>query len=69
MSDENTDVEARARDMGWSPRDSWRGKAEDWIDAETFVKRGTEILPILRAKSRGSSDECPNVFQAFSAIK
>ena len=37
-----------AASMGWSPKDRWRGDPEEWVDADTFVRRGKEIMPILR---------------------
>lgn len=37
-----------AESQGWVPKDKYRGNETDWVDAETFVKRGREILPILR---------------------
>lgn len=45
-------VEDRARDMGWRPKEEFKGDDSRWVDAETFVKRGEEILPILKANSR-----------------
>lgn len=45
-------VEDRARDMGWRPKDEFKGDDTKWVDAETFVKRGEEILPILRATAK-----------------
>lgn len=45
-------VEDRARDMGWRPKEEFKGDESRWVDAETFVKRGEEILPILKANSR-----------------
>jgi|SRR3972149_5880841 len=33
---------------GWKPLDQYNGPEERWVDAETFVKRGREINPILR---------------------
>jgi len=41
-----------ATSMGWSPLEGWRGDPEKWIDAETFVARGREVLPILRANNK-----------------
>lgn len=49
-------LEARARDMGWAPKDKWKGNPSQWISAKEFVKRGEEILPILRANSRRSDE-------------
>jgi hypothetical protein len=56
MSEENvtsneashSDVEHEASTQGWVPKERFRGNEADWVDAETFVKRGREILPILR---------------------
>ncbi len=50
MSEENVEVnqiEKEARLMGWVDKDEYRD-GEHWVDAETFVKRGKEINPILR---------------------
>ena len=37
-----------ATGQGWVPKEKFKGNDEDWVDAPTFVKRGREILPILR---------------------
>lgn len=46
------DTEARARAQGWVPKEEFRGPAEKWRDADEFVRRGEEELPILRERSR-----------------
>jgi len=46
--DTSLSVEEKALEMGWSPKEKWRGDPEKWVDAADFVKRGEEILPILR---------------------
>jgi len=46
------DTETRARAMGWAPKEEFRGDPERWVDAETFVKRGEEELPIVRERLR-----------------
>jgi len=55
MSEENVisnevapEVVREAESQGWVPKERYRGNESDWVDAETFVKRGREILPILR---------------------
>jgi len=56
MSDEanavQVQVEKEARTFGWVPREEFRGSDAEWADAESFVKRGKEINPILRANNR-----------------
>ena len=37
-----------ASSQGWVPKDKFKGDEKDWVDAQMFVKRGREILPILR---------------------
>ena len=43
-----SEIELEAARMGHIPLDQWRGDPEDWTDAEAFVKRGREIMPMLR---------------------
>ncbi len=38
-----------AREMGWTPKEKFRGDPEKWVDAETYVERGEHVLPIVRA--------------------
>lgn len=45
---EVSEVEQEARHQGWVPKDEFRGKESDWIEAEVFVQRGKEINPILK---------------------
>lgn len=40
--------EQEASAQGWVPKEQFRGSESDWVDAETFVRRGKEIMPILR---------------------
>jgi hypothetical protein len=62
-------IEERAKEMGWAPREEWRGDPERWIDAEQFVHRGEEILPILRSTNRKLQDEVAALKNEVSATK
>ena len=55
MSERNWEEEARAE--GWVDKGSWKGDPAKHIDAETFVKRGEEILPIVTAKNRKLAEQ------------
>lgn len=48
---------AKARDMGWIDRESFRGDASEFIDADEFVSRGEKLLPILKANNRKLAGE------------
>jgi hypothetical protein len=47
--------------MGWAPKEEFRGDPDKWIDAETFVKRGEEFMPILKASNRKLQAELAEV--------
>lgn len=49
---EQTDYESLARRDGWRPKEEWTRDPDRWVDAKTFVERGTTILPIVTAKNR-----------------
>lgn len=52
MADENVQAEQEAREMGWVPQEEWRGEAEKWVDAQTFIQRGEHVIPILRKTNK-----------------
>lgn len=37
--------------MGWLPKEQFRGPESSWIDAEAYVERGNNIMPILKANN------------------
>jgi hypothetical protein len=45
------DWEAEAAAFGWVPKDQFKGDPERWRPAEEFVRRGEEILPIVRKQN------------------
>lgn len=45
-------VEARARAMGWTPKDEFKGDPAKWRDAGEFVERGENLLPLVKAQNK-----------------
>lgn len=45
-------AEAEAREMGWQGPENFKGDPALFVDAETFVKRGKEFIPFLKASNR-----------------
>ena len=72
-------VEQEARSQGWVGKEEFRGNEDEWVDAETFVKRGKEILPVLRknnekllqrlAKAEKDAEEARNVARDFQKFQ
>lgn len=49
-------IEREAKEMGWAPKENWRGPSDAWLDADKFVERGKTFVPFLqheRKKLRG----------------
>lgn len=51
------DFEAEARQHGWVPKDEFKGDPSRWTDAETFVKKADEVMPLLRKKTQAQDRE------------
>lgn len=45
------EVEQEAQALGWVPLEKFRGNPDKWTDAATFVQRGKDIMPILKANN------------------
>jgi hypothetical protein len=48
----NGDIEVKARQMGWRPREEFRGPDARWVDAATFVERGDSWVPFLQERNK-----------------
>lgn len=40
---------ALARESGWRPKEEFRGDPEKWVEADVWVSRGENFLPIIKA--------------------
>jgi hypothetical protein len=61
------DVTVKASKMGWVPLEKFKGAPEKWTDAETFVRRGEEIMPILRKNNEKLSNEIVTLRSEFQS--
>lgn len=59
-------AEDRALQMGWTPKEQFKGDPAKWVDAETFVKRGDEFLPFLKANNKRQEREIAKLREAVS---
>lgn len=58
QDDEDDEVsgEARARAMGWKPLAEYRGDPRAWTDWQEFLRKGEEVLPVMRDQNRRMSE-------------
>jgi hypothetical protein len=61
MSEHAEGLEAEAREMGWAPKEEFKGDPERWVDAEAYVERGKTVLPILNASNKKLREELAEV--------
>ena len=48
QAEQDSVLDTKARDMGWTPKDDFKGDPANWRTAEDFVKRGEEFLPFIK---------------------
>jgi hypothetical protein len=44
------DLVERARRMGWRSKEEFRGPSDKWVEPEEYVRRGEEVIPIIRSQ-------------------
>jgi hypothetical protein len=62
-------METEARRMGWRPRDEYRGPPGQWRDAEEFLRRGQDILPIVRKDLQRERERNNNMESEIRALR
>ena len=58
-----------ATSQGWVSKDKFKGDEKDWVEAEVFVKRGREILPILRKNNENLLKELNHTKESLKEFK
>lgn len=63
------DYDAEARAAGWKPKEDFSGPEDKWVDAETFVKRGEEWAPYVRANTKKLEEALKATREELKATK
>lgn len=63
------EVQQAAEKMGWIPPSRFKGDPERFVDADTYVKRGEEILPIVREQNKRLHTELEQVKRDSAATR
>lgn len=61
-------VEALAAEIGWSPKDQWRGDPEAWRPADEFIRSGRDITKSLTGKLKGMETEIQRMSRVSSQL-
>ena len=68
MVGQELDIETRAKQMGWSPEEEFRGDPEKWVDADTFVERAETELPIALGTIKTLARKLDRVEKRFTEV-
>lgn len=70
VSEETTapEIEDKARKMGWRPLDEFHGNPDEWRDAEEFVRRGEEFLPVVKSRLEKSEAKLQDYETRFEQL-
>jgi gas vesicle protein len=66
---EEAEIEVKAKEMGWIPKDEFRGDPAKWTDAAEYVARGENLLPIVRAQNRELSGEVKSLREEVKNLR
>lgn len=65
-SEENLSL---AKSMGWVEEEKFRGDKNRWVDADKFVERGLNDLPVLRERLRSQSKKINDMELDITSFK
>lgn len=65
---EEGELEARARRLGWAPKDQWRGDPAKWKTAEDFLALSSEKLPVALERLRKQDAELTSVKKQLDVL-
>src|SRR6267142_2184067 len=60
------EVQRKARDLGWQPKEQWKGNPDNWVDAPEFVKRGETFVPFLQHERKKLKSDLDQINQRFA---
>lgn len=66
---ETNEVEVKARELGWQPKEEFRGDPERWVDAAAYVERGETMLPLIKASNKRLNDQVSTLTRELGDTK
>src|SRR5574340_204529 len=59
------ETEKEARSLGWVSQDEFKGNTDRFISADEFLRRGKEVLPLLKATNRKLEEQVQRLQNAL----
>ena len=67
-SQASEELQTKARNMGWIGPDKYKGPPEKFIDADAYVERGEQMLPILKANNKRLQEQVNSSTEAIARL-
>lgn len=61
-------IQDLASNMGWSPKDEWRGDPEKWKPADQFIQATVEVNAKLNSRLKGLDSKIESIHRTNSAM-
>lgn len=69
QQESSAEVEAQAKDMGWQPKEQWKGDQNHWVDAKEFVRRGQTFIPFLQHDRKRLQGELRQMREQYGSVQ
>ena len=69
MDEITPEVLAEAKADGWAEKEQWRGPESAWVDANEFVRRKHNVLPLLRKENEKVNSALQATQQELAALR
>ena len=66
---DRTEIEKKAKQFGWVPKEDYKGAEGSWLDAPEFVERGEQILPIVQSNNRRLQGQIGQLTNSLSSVQ
>lgn len=68
VSNATPESQQKALKIGWIPPEQFKGDPDKFIDADQFIERGEQVLPILRKTNEGLHADLRNVREQLNEV-
>lgn len=68
-SESSLDYEAKASELGWVPKEKFRGDPAKHVDAKTYWEKGELVLPIVKQQREEAKKEAAELRKQLAEVK
>lgn len=66
---EETPVEILAKEMGWQPKDNFKGDGDNYVDAEQYIRKGQDIQDNMRKSLKDQKQQLSDLAGSLKELQ